>query len=441
MYFGYADHHDVVDEFVSKLLGPGRILVCSAGNEGAQYVYIEKPADQYEWSPTATLSSPTSTFQIHSEDEFEFDLKMWKYDGETPYVDYTTGTNIIKSAGVRESFDKSADTPYMYWMWKDKTGKEHEMRLYYSYVKGLTSGYDYSFTLDLPADYYEDELAYISITFRSNSSFKLVGYPHKLLFGEKNEYYNPCTIGWPGSHPQAITVGLISHRELVTNIAGEETYAFGKISPDGFLVNWSSCGPTLDGRPKPEVAAPGYNVVSARSKLYSGNTEEWNDNNKLVVARGTYNNEEREVLMLSGTSMAAPVMTGIVALWLQAKPTLTYDEIVATLSRTCKRPQSDQTYNYGYGYGEVDAYAGLLDILGVTTSIPTLSQKLVGVSMQGSTLRIEGITEPTTVNVYTLSGQQVFSTQTADGIVNLPNLPAAVYAVQCGTLGSSLIRM
>jgi hypothetical protein len=126
---------------------------------------------------------------------------------------------------------------------------------------------------------------------------------------------------------------------------------------------------------------------------------------------------------------------------MKAKPTLTYDEIVATLSRTCKRPQGDQTYNYGYGYGEVDAYAGLLDILGVTTSIPTLSQKLVGVSMQGSTLRIEGITEPTTVNVYTLSGQQVFSTQTADGIVNLPNLPAAVYAVQCGTLGSSLIRM
>lgn len=77
----------------------------------------------------------------------------------------------------------------------------------------------------------------------------------------------------------------------------------------------------------------------------------------------------------------------------------------------------------------------------MTTAIPTLSQKLVGVSLQGRTLRIEGITVPTTVNVYTLNGQKVFSTQTADGIVTLPNLPAAVYAVQCGTLGSSLIRM
>ena len=160
------------------------------------------------------------------------------------------------------------------------------------------------------------------------------------------------------------------------------------------------------------------------------------------MARGTYNNEEREVVMQSGTSMAVPVMSGIVALWLQAKPDLTRDEIIATLSRTCKKPEPNKTYpNNRYGYGEVDAYAGLLDILGVTTAIPTLSQKLVGVTLQGRTLRIEGTTEPIAVNVYTLNGQKVFSAHTADGIVNLPNLPAAVYAVQCGTLGSSLIRM
>ncbi|MBR2150231.1 MAG: T9SS type A sorting domain-containing protein [Prevotella sp.] len=77
----------------------------------------------------------------------------------------------------------------------------------------------------------------------------------------------------------------------------------------------------------------------------------------------------------------------------------------------------------------------------MTTAIPTLSQKLAGVTLQGRTLCIEGITEPTTVNIYTLNGQKVFSTQTADGRIDLPSLPAAVYAVQCGTLGSSLIRM
>ena len=441
MYFGYADHHDVVDEFISKLTGPGRILVCSAGNDGGNYIYIEKPADQYEWTPIATLFSPTSSFQIHSEDEFEFDLKMWEEYKGSPFVAYGMSTPLT-SAKVRDYYDNAASMPSVEWTWKDKNGKEHDLYLFYSYVKGVTSGYDYSFNLVLPEEFYKEELAFITLTFRSNSSFKMVGRPGKLQFGEKNEFYNPYTIGWPGTHPQAVTVGLTSHRNYVTNIAGESTYASGNKSAEGFLVNWSSCGPTLDGRLKPDVAAPGYNIISARSKLYSGNTEGWNDDNKLVVARGTYNNEEREVLMLSGTSMASPVMTGVVALWLQAKPTLTHDEIIATLSRTCKKPQANLDYpNYGYGYGEVDAYAGLLDILGVTTAIPTLSQKLMGVTLQGRTLRIEGITEPTTVNIYTLNGRKVFSTQTYDGIVNLPDLPAAVYAVQCGTLGSSLIRM
>ena len=438
---GFANHNEVIDEFIGKLLGPGRILVCSAGNEGDSYIYAEKPADEYEWSPQVTLETPTSAFQLHSDDEFELDMKIYNDNGGSPTLEYKL-RSPIKSSEVRTEYDKDPDNAKVTWDWKDKKGKNHEIEMYYGYVKGMTSGNDYIFSLFFPEEYFKDELAYVTLTFRSNSGLKIVGNPDRILFGKKNTVNNPYTVGWPGTHPQAVTVGLVSHRNWVTNIAGESTYASGNSSDEGYLVNWSSCGPTLDGRMKPDVTTPGYNIISARSKLYSGNTKRWNDDNKLVVARGTYNNEEREVLMLSGTSMAAPVMTGIVALWLQAKPTLTRDEIIATLSRTCKKPDPKLTYpNNGYGYGEVDAYAGLLDILGVTTSIPTLPQTLAGVTLQGHTLRIEGITEPTTVNVYTLNGQRVFTTQTADGIVTLPNLPAAVYAVQCGSLGSSLIRL
>lgn len=438
---GFANHNEVIDEFIGKLLGPGRILVCSSGNEGDSYIYAEKPADQYEWSPQVTLETPTSAFQLHSDDEFELDMKIYNDNGDSPTLEYKL-SSPIKSSEVRTEYDKDPDNAKVTWDWKDKKGKKHEIEMYYGYVKGMTSGNDYIFSLFFPEEYFKDELAYITLTFRSNSGLKVVGKPDHILFGKKNTVNNPYTVGWPGTHPQAVTVGLVSHRNWVTNITGESTYASGNSSDEGYLVNWSSCGPTLDGRMKPDVTTPGYNIISARSKLYSGNTKRWNEDNELVVARGTYNNEEREVLMLSGTSMAAPVMTGIVALWLQAKPTLTHDEIIATLSRTCKKPDPKQTYpNNGYGYGEVDAYAGLLDILGVTTSIPTLPQTLAGVTLQGHTLRIEGITEPTTVNVYTLNGQRVFTTQTADGIVTLPNLPAAVYAVQCGSLGSSLIRL
>lgn len=126
MYFGYADHHDVVDEFVSKLLGPGRILVCSAGNDGNKNIYIEKPADQYEWTPTPILYSSNSSFQIHSEDEFEFDFKMWEEYEDSPFSAYGMSTPLT-SAIVRNDYDKATYyTPGIEWTWKDKNGKEHD---------------------------------------------------------------------------------------------------------------------------------------------------------------------------------------------------------------------------------------------------------------------------------------------------------------------------
>ena len=102
----------------------------------------------------------------------------------------------------------------------------------------------------------------------------------------------------------------------------------------------------------------------------------------------------------------------------------------------------------------LDSLDGIYIALLPASRIPAManSQQVVAMeARQRSSLNMDvthittgadkGITVPTTVNVYTLNGQKVFSTQTADGIVTLPNLPAAVYAVQCGTLGSSLIRM
>jgi len=56
------------------------------------------------------------------------------------------------------------------------------------------------------------------------------------------------------------------------------------------LSNFSSSGPTRDGREKPEVSAPGHAVIAARSRTTGGVTRK------------------------SGTSMAAPAVTGVVAL-------------------------------------------------------------------------------------------------------------------------------
>ena len=73
--------------------------------------------------------------------------------------------------------------------------------------------------------------------------------------------------------------------------------------------------------------------------------------------------------------MSTPAAAGAIALWLQACPTLTPDQVRELIAATSRRhdPSLDYPNNY-YGYGEIDVYAGLLRLLGFT-AIPDVSQR------------------------------------------------------------------
>lgn len=102
-------------------------------------------------------------------------------------------------------------------------------------------------------------------------------------------------------------------------------------------TRFSSRGPTADGRQKPEISAPGYMVRAARS----------------MPRRGWRGNESR-LCVKSGTSMAAPWVSGTVALMMQAagRP-LNVHEIRRTLIGTADPhpgPTGRSSTKLGYGY-------------------------------------------------------------------------------------------
>ena len=146
----------------------------------------------------------------------------------------------------------------------------------------------------------------------------------------------------------------------------------------------------------------------------------------------------------SGTSMATPTVAGIIALWLEAKPDLTYEQIRETIAATATKDEFTEAAPIHYGHGKIDAYNGLLHVLGLSTSIPTLSQhqpKGVSFRMKDGRLFIEGAENGTPIRIYTTDGRLVALAQLTDGCVSLPvSRPAGVYAVQVGSLGSTLIR-
>ena len=112
--------------------------------------------------------------------------------------------------------------------------------------------------------------------------------------------------------------------------------AYDPRSPTREVAQFSSSGPTRDGRPKPDLVAPGVQVLAARSAPPGSRR-----------SPGTY-------VRKSGTSMAAPHVTGAVALCLQVAPWLRADEIYTAVVETARRRTLSGWDAQRRGAGELD---------------------------------------------------------------------------------------
>lgn len=133
-------------------------------------------------------------------------------------------------------------------------------------------------------------------------------------------------------HDASHTLGSISCGRLSLVVGSYDAHKPGK--PLSFF---SSAGPTRDGRQKPEISAPGHAVLAAHSRTGTGVTQK------------------------SGTSMAAPAVTGVVALVLAeaaargvALDTATLRRIVTESGRS-DPPTGTGGWDDRYGAGRVDA--------------------------------------------------------------------------------------
>lgn len=131
---------------------------------------------------------------------------------------------------------------------------------------------------------------------------------------------------------------------LLTPADADSIVAVGAVDSLGRFARFSSCGPTNDGRTKPEVSAMGIAVYSVS---FAPNTPYYWHN---------------------GTSFATPLVASISALIFSARPELTPMEVRAALMNTA-RHVSDPLYtstwpNNYYGWGIADAYNAVLSFPG-----------------------------------------------------------------------------
>ncbi len=125
-----------------------------------------------------------------------------------------------------------------------------------------------------------------------------------------------------------------------------ESFAVGATDINDIRGDFSRRGPGPYDNLKPDVSAPGVNI---RSSVPGGYESGW-----------------------SGTSMAAPSVTGAVALILSANNSLSLEEVEELLKETAVHLEDSDDIGYpnnGYGYGLIDTFEAVSRVAGGTGTI------------------------------------------------------------------------
>lgn len=214
----------------------------------------------------------------------------------------------------------------------------------------------------------------------------------------------------------------------------------GNDFPVGEASRFSSFGTLADGRNLPDICAPGASVISSVN-TYCVTNPDMGYTSAALQAKFEKGGKAYYWHQSLGTSMATPVVAGAIALWLEADPTLTYNDVVRIIRQTAVK--DEYVKNTGdpvqWGAGKFDAYAGLKQVLlekganGIQ-GVKTEQREMPVLTMTGSRSFTAFLAKAKQMNVraYTLSGQLVHS-QVAQGNeinINASSWEKGVYLIQ-----------
>jgi subtilisin family serine protease len=332
---GGHDGTSSLDEALSALTGPGRLLVAPVGNDGQTAIHskIDLPANG---SGSLTFTIPT-----YSPSTGEYlDMQSWHQPGAQFQVRLTTPSGLQSAwiqPGGQTGTVASADGAY--YVNNDVTTATNgtkEIEVYTWWLGGTNpkpkTG---TWTLDVQR-------------VSGASSGLLHAWIAGWRFGSGNVSPAFSTnidyttqVASPATADSAIAVSAYTTRNTWTNVLGQTSFYTDSPPLQSFYAP-ANAGPRADGVQRPDLAAPGQGVVSALSAPIA------NTLGNVKVDDGVH-------WINRGTSMAAAHVAGALALLLQQTPTLTPSAArLAIRERVRTDSNTGSVPNAQWGYGKLD---------------------------------------------------------------------------------------
>ena len=176
----------------------------------------------------------------------------------------------------------------------------------------------------------------------------------------------------------------------------------------------------------PHICAPGATVISSSNKYYIDNTDN-GITSAYLQAKVEESGRTSYWQQMIGTSMSTPLVTGSIALWLQADPSLTVADALDIIEKTAVVDNDVTTSTADpvqWGAGKFDAYAGLKEVIrrkgsGVNR-VNTDSDNMLVKSLGNKQYELfVGGAEALNATVFNLSGQPVATLNAASDILTI----------------------